>query len=181
VFTTTINQYSRVPLKRGATTVTSSTSPNPWSEARSINGVRGSMVTEVGSEVVSRHIVVVIAILLLSCDAALERRKGCANILTDWLQSGSAYAHPSSQASVSRRDRDGAMGAIREATSLTRAAQKRHGQPSMCVGASTRGRVSPVIQLLQSCGLRSEGDKACATQTPSSRTEQDRAAREGEG
>ena len=47
---------------------------------------------------------------LSSCDAALERRKGCANILTDWLQSGSAYAHPSSQASISRRDGEGAMG-----------------------------------------------------------------------
>ena len=45
-----------------------------------------------------------------SCDAALERRKGCANILTDWLQSGSALAHPSSQASISHRDGEGAMG-----------------------------------------------------------------------
>jgi len=62
-----------------------------------------------GVEVVARLIVIVI-LLLSSCDAALERRKGCANILTDWLQSGSAYAHPSSQAIVSRRDGKGAMG-----------------------------------------------------------------------
>ena len=101
----TINQ-SRVPLNHGATTATSSISTKRWNEARSINDVRGSMVTEVGSEIASRLIVI---ILLSSCDAALERRKGCANILTDWLQSSSALAHPSSQASISRRDGEGAM------------------------------------------------------------------------
>jgi len=56
----------------------------------------------------------------------------------------------------------GSDGAIREATSPTTAAQRRHAQPSMCVGASARGRVSPLVQLLQSCGLRPEGDNACA-------------------
>jgi len=174
----TINQ-SRVPLNHGATTATSSISTKRWNEARSINDVRGSMVTEVGSTsgLVSRLIVI---LLLSSCDAALERRKGCAKILTDWLQSGSALASLFTSEHQSPRWR-GSDGAIREATSPTRAAQKRHGQPSMCVGASARGRLSPLVQLLQSCGLRSEGDKACATQTPSSSTEQHRAAREEEG
>jgi len=117
---------------------------------------------------------------LSSCDAALERRKGCANILTDWLQSGSAYAHPSSQASISRRDGEGAMGPF----ARPRAPREQHRRDTAnhrCACASARGRVSPPVQLLQSCGLRSEGDKACATQTPRSRTEQqeqqDRAAR----
>jgi len=154
------DQHSCVPINHGATTVTSSISPKPWNEARSINDVRGSMVTE-GREwaCIETYIVIVVILLLSSCDATLERRKECANILADCLQSNSALAHPSSQASASRRDGEGA---IREATSPTTAAQKRHAQPSMCVGASPRGRVSPLVQLLQSCGLRPEGDNACA-------------------
>jgi len=46
-------------------------------------------------------IAIIVIMLLSSCDAALERRKGCAKILTDWLQRGLEYAHPSSQARTS--------------------------------------------------------------------------------
>ena len=123
---------------------------------------------------VLRLFVIIVILLLSSCDAALERRKGCANILTDWLQSGSAYAHPSSQASISRRDREGAMGRCARPRA-PREQHRRDTRPTIDVrgckcARKTRG-VSPMIQLIQSCGLRPEGDKACARQTPS-RTEQ---------
>jgi len=165
----TINQ-SRVPLNHGATTVTSSISTKRWNEARSINDVRGSMGTE-GREWACvetyrhRHLVVVI----VRCDTRTVQRmcQYAHRLAAKWL--GICVSLFTSEHQVPRWK--GSDGAIREATSPTRAAQKRHGQPSMCVGASPRGRLSPLMQLLQSCGLRPEGDKACARQTPS-RTEQ---------
>ena len=66
----TSNQ-SRVPINHGATTVTSSISTKRWNEARSINDVRGSMVTE-GREYwacIETYLVIIVILLLSSCDA----------------------------------------------------------------------------------------------------------------
>ena len=175
----TINQ-SRVPLNHGATTVTSSISTKRWNEARSINDVRGSMVTEVREWAcieTYRHHYLVVVVVRCGTRTAQRMRQYPHRLAAKWLGTCASLFTSEHQSPRWR----GSDGAIREATSPTRAAQKRHGQPSMCVGASARGRVSPLVQLLQSCGLRSEGDKACATQTPSSSTEQHRAAREEEG
>ena len=77
--------------------------------------------------------------------------------------------------------------AIREATSPTRAAQKRHGQPLMCVGATPRGRVSHLMQLLHDrvvCDpkeTRLARDKHRAAPYVPSRTEQQEQERGEEG
>jgi len=143
VFTTHDQSVSCVPLNHGATTVTSSISTKRWNEARSINDVRGSMVTEGRELRLYRD-------LSSSLSCCRRRAMRHSNGAKDAPRSSpigckvARHMHPSSQASISRRDGEGAMGRF----ARPRAPQKRHGQPSMCVGASPRGRVSPLIQLL---------------------------------
>jgi len=129
---------------RGEATVTSSISLQALgeSEARSINDVRGSVwwPRQGSTGLLSSHIIAIIGILLLSsCDAALEPRKGCAKILADWLQRGLAYAHPSSQARTSvasmARERWGHSRGHEPHESST---EETHGQPSMCACVQVR-------------------------------------------